>query len=789
MLKTPYSVCIQKARLITEYMKGREGQVGPMILRRAGALAHILDHAEVIIYPGELIVGSPATRRIAAMLHPDLSGLLLWPEIHDLRTRSTNPLQITDDEIHLLEQEIFPFWSDKSIAGYAGRFYCPEQPMEMFMQIGYYILTQFAGISHVTPKYEKVVKQGFLGIAEEAEEHIKKLEEIEDSGGFTPELAQQMHFYEAVRATCRASVRFAERYHAKALELAENGNDEARRQELHEIAETLEQVPARPARTFREALQAIWLAHVIVHQESFQHGISFGRLDQILYPYYVADLEAGRLDYANAVELIGCMMVKCAEILPLFNSLATKFFSGLSSAQGITLGGTASDANDATNELSHAFLDGMDAVRLRQPNLHARVHQKTPEGFLTKVADLIKKGGGMPGLFGDTGILPGLSLQGHNGADAWDYSIVGCVEPNVQGKTFSACGAAFVNLGIALEMALNDGKSLFNGSTFGPSTGDPAHFKSIEEVIEALRHQMAALVRNAVAGNNAIELAHFDIYPTPLLSSLIDGCMERGKDVTVGGALYNCTGMQGVGVADVADSLAAIDALVFKTKSVTMQDMLKALSDNFVGHERLLQQIKNHAPKFGNDDESADTFAGKVAAMFCEEVVKYRNPRGGSYVPGFWSMTTHNGFGSYTGALPNGRKAGVGLTEGITPSAGMDRRGPTAAMKSVVSVGLERIGNGCTFNQKFSPSALAGEKGSRDLASLIRAYFDLGGMHVQFNVVDRETLIDARKHPERYPGLLVRISGYSAYFADLTPAMQDEIIARTEQSFRGSCCS
>ncbi|MBI4832044.1 MAG: formate C-acetyltransferase/glycerol dehydratase family glycyl radical enzyme [Candidatus Lindowbacteria bacterium] len=791
MLKTPYSVCIQKARLVTEYMKSREGQVGPMILRRAGALAHILDHAEVIIHPDELIVGSPASRRIAAMLHPDLSGLLLWPEIHELRTRPTNPLQITDEEIQLLEREIFPFWSDKSIAAYSGRFCCPEQPMEMFMQIGYYILTQFAGISHITPKYEKVVKQGFLGIAQEAEAHIERIEEIEDSGSITPELAGQMHFYEAVRAVCLASVRFAERYRAKALELAERANDPERQQELHAVAKTLERVPARPARTFREALQAIWLAHVIVHQENFQHGISFGRLDRILYPYYAADVEARRLDYGDAVELVGCMMVKCAEILPLFNSIGTKFFSGLSSAQGITLGGTDSEGNDATNELSYALLDSVDAVRLRQPNLHARVHRKTPEEFLVKVADVIKKGGGMPGLFGDAGIIPGLSLQGNNGDDAWDYSIVGCVEPNVQGKTFSACGAAFVNLAIALEMAVNNGKSLFNGSAFGPPTGDPIGFKSIEEVTEALREQIAALVRNAVAGNNAIELAHMDIYPTPLLSALVDGCMESGRDVTAGGALYNCTGMQGVGVADVADSLAAIDALVFKPRKggVTMQEMLGALTDNFAGHERLLQQIRNQVPKFGNDDESADAFAAKVASMYCKEVVKYRNPRGGSYVPGFWSMTTHNGFGSYVGALPNGRKAGMGLTEGITPAAGMDRRGPTAAMKSVVSVDLERIGNGCTFNQKFSPSALAGEKGSRDLASLIRAYFDLGGMHVQFNVVDRETLIDAKEHPEKYPGLLVRISGYSAYFADLTPSMQDEIIERTEQTFGGSCCS
>lgn len=788
MLRTPYSVCIQKARLITEYMKSREAGVGPMILRRARALEYILGNAEVIIHPDELIVGSPASRRIAAMLHPDLSGLLLWPEIHDLRTRATNPLQITDEEIRLLEEEIFPFWADRSIAAYAGKFCCPEQPMEMLMQIGYYILTQFAGISHITPKYEKVLKLGFLGIAEEAESHIRRLEEIESAGGMKPELLNELHFYEAVKITCTAAADFATRYRQKAFDLARECDDETRRRELLAVAALLERVPARPAETFSEAIQSVWLAHVIVHQENFQHGISFGRLDQILFPYYEADIEAGRLEYGDAVELIGCMMVKCAEILPLFNSVGTRFFSGLSSAQGITLGGTDKDGNDATNELSFAFLHAFDAVRLRQPNLHARVHRKTPEEFLIKIADTVKKGGGMPALFGDEGIKPGLLLQGENGEDAWDYSIVGCVEPNVQGKTLSACGAAFVNLGMALEMALTNGRSRFNDSHTGPKTGDPVGFASINDVLDALRRQMAFLVRNAVAGNNAIELAHMDMYPTPLLSELVDGCMESGTDITRGGALYNCTGIQGVGFAEVADSLAAMDSLVFKKKAVTMQQLLEALDDNFEGQERLCRQLRNQTPKFGNDDREADRFAEQILRMYCDEAIKYNNPRRGKYVPGFWTMTTHNGFGSYTGALPNGRKAGASFAEGITPSAGSDRNGPTASMKSVASLGMDRIGNGCTLNQKFSPGALAGEKGSRDLASLVRAYFDLGGMQVQFNVVDRETLIEAKKHPEQYPGLLVRVSGYSAYFADLTPEMQEEIIVRTEQSFGGSCC-
>jgi formate C-acetyltransferase len=781
MLATPYSVCIQKARLITEFMKSPEGQIGPMILRRAGALEYILDNVEVIINDDELIAGAPASRRISAMLHPDLAGLLLWPELHELSTRETNPMQISDEEIAQLETEIFPFWSERSVAAYAGKFSTPQQSMDMLMQIGYYILTQFAGISHITPNYEKVLKKGFGGITEDAEAQIERLEEIENSGAMTPDLLRQLHFHKAVKTTSLAATKFAGRYRSAALEMAEKETDPQRREELLEIAGIFERVPAEPARTFREALQSIWLAHVVVHQENFQHGISFGRLDRMLHPYYIADVEAGRIDYADAVELLGCMLVKSAEILPLFNSVGTKFFSGLSSAQGITLGGTDSGGLDSTNELSHAFLDAFDQVRLRQPNLHARIHSGTPEDFLIKIADTIKKGGGMPGLFGDAGIIPGLSLQGENGADAWDYSIVGCVEPNVQGKTFSACGAAFINLGSALEMALNNGKSLFNDTEAGPATGEASQFGSIDEVVDALHRQIAFLVQNAVAGNNSIELAHMDIYPTPILSALVDGCTESGRDVTLGGALYNCTGMQGVGLADVADSLAALDTLVFENKSITMAEFLEALSDDFQGHERLLLRIRNQAPKYGNEQEGADKFAKRVASIFSGEVLKYRNPRGGSYVPGFWTMTTHNGFGSYLGALPNGRRAGASLAEGITPTAGSDKSGPTAAMRSILSLDNATIGNGCTLNQKFSPSALEGEKGSRDLASLIKTYFDLGGMQVQFNVVDRETLLDAREHPEKHRGLLVRVSGYSAYFSDLTPEMQDDIIARSEQ--------
>ena len=386
----------------------------------------------------------------------------------------------------------------------------------------------------------------------------------------------------------------------------------------------------------------------------------------------------------------------------------------------------------------------------------------------------------MPALVNDDVIIPALMKKGIKKEDARDYVVIGCVEISVPRKAFGSTDAALMSLPICLEMALNNGYSPVMLEEVGIKTGDPRQFKSMDDVLSAFRQQVAYLVEQMVIGLNALGIAHQELYPSPLLSATIEGCLETGKDVTAGGAVYNFTGVQGVGTADVADSLAAIDQLVFTEKRTTMDELLQAIEDDFEGHERLHQLILNRVPKYGNDEDLPDMYAREVAEVFCQEVAKHSNPRGGVYLPGFLSMTNHQGFGKFVGALPSGRKAFETFANGISPCTGLDSKGPTAALKSGAKLNYLLATNGVAFNLKFNPDHLKGAEGTRNLASLIRTYFGLGGMHLQLNVIDKQTLIDAQQNPQNYPGLMVRVAGYSAYFADLSKEVQDEIISRTE---------
>ncbi|GAF82645.1 unnamed protein product, partial [marine sediment metagenome] len=392
----------------------------------------------------------------------------------------------------------------------------------------------------------------------------------------------------------------------------------------------------------------------------------------------------------------------------------------------------------------------------------------------------IKGGGGMPALVNDDVIIPSLIEKGIKKADARDYVIIGCVEVSVPRKTFGSTDAALMSLPICLEMALNDGYCPVTLEQIGVKTGDPRQFTSMDDIISAFRRQVAYLVEQMVIGSNALGIAHRELYPSPLLSATIGGCLEKGRDVTAGGAVYNFTGVQGVGTADVADSLTTMDQLVFREKETSMDELLQALEDDFEGHEKLHQLIMNRVPKYGNDEDLPDTYARQVAEIFCQEVARHRNPRGGVYLPGFLSMTNHQGFGKLVGALPSGRKAFETFANGISPYNGWDSQGPTAALKSAAKLNYLLATNGVAYNLKFNPGYLKGDEGTRNLSSLIRGYFGLGGMHVQLNVVDKQTLLDAQENPQKHPGLMVRVAGYSAYFADLTREVQDEVISRTE---------
>jgi formate C-acetyltransferase len=723
---------LRLGQMLQRFYERREHRAGsePAVLQYARALAYILERVPLRIYDHELIAGNPSSQRIGAPIHPDLGGLLMLPELPALASRRVNPIGVTPEQRRRLEEEIFPFWFTRGILARAPLLAEDPALANTLVRGRRFLLTQFAGISHVTPDYPTVLAHGFEGLLEAAETAARGL-------AITPE---QSNFYAAAAISARAAIAFGERWSRFCAEAATRETRLERAVELRRLAQIFAQVPAKPARSFHEALQSLLLCHVIVHQESFQHGVSFGRVDQYLLPFYRRDVEAGRLTRDDAIELLACFLGKAAELLPLFNGMATEYFSGLSSASGLTLGGCDTEGRDASNELSFLFLE-------------------------------VKQGGGMPALFNDSAIVPALEDQGTPRADARDYSIVGCVEWGVPRSSFPAAGACFVSLPAALDDALHEGGN-------GAPGRAARRFDSLDELLAAVRHEIARAVAEAAAGNDAIERAHALHRPTPLLSLLVEGCVASGVEVNAGGARYNSTGMQGVGVADVADSLAAIEALVFLQKRVGLDELMRAVDADFAGSEELHRHLQSRVPKFGEDRGRAEHWARWVADVYCEEVRRHSNPRAGPYLAGFWTMTTHVGFGRRLGALPSGRRAGAPLADGISPVNGCDRNGPTASMMAAARAQPTAVGNGLCLNEKLDPWYIRGEEGTTLMTALTCGYFDAGGMHVQYNVVDPAVLLDAKEHPERHRDLVVRISGYSAYFNDLTPEMQDDIIAR-----------
>jgi len=718
----------------------------PRVVWMAHGLHHVLAHAELRIYEDELIVGNCTRHRIGAALHPDYGGILLLPELRGLPTRAVNPIQATPAQLDRLENDILPYWFSRSVMTQAPALARDKALQNTLLRGREFVVTQFAGISHVTPDYEAVLRLGFRGLLDRVEAAAVGANQ------------QQLAFLTAAAEVCRAMVHFGRRWEAHCRDEAARTEDPARAAELKELAELFAQVPAGPAQTFHQGLQAIFLTHVALHQESFQHGVSFGRLDQLLWPLFQADLAAGRLDESRAVELLGCLLGKAAEQVPLFNGLATRFFSGLSSASGITIGGCDADGRDQSNALTHLILAAVDRMRLRQPNIHLRWGPATAEDVLDHAAEVVGRGGGVPAFFNDLRVPLSIAGLGVPLDVAHDYSIVGCVEWGIPGRSFPAAGAGFVNLAAVLL----DGWEREHDEII-----------DVDDLFAAFRRRLSRVVQAAVDANNAIETVHRRDRPTPLLSLVVDGCIERGADVTAGGAEFDSTGFQAVGLADVADSFAAVEQA--RADGWTMGRIRSALSSE---DPRPLARLSSAVPRFGEDAGPAERWARRLADAWCAEVRRHRNPRTGPYAPGFWSMTTHVGFGEKTGTLPSGRKAGMPLANGLSPTNGADRRGPTAAMLSVAKVASAGIGNGYALNLALAPAFLSGKRGRRLLRALVEGYFREGGMQVQFNVLDVAQLLDARARPDRHRGLVVRVSGYSAYFVDLTPQMQDEIIAR-----------
>ena len=809
-----------RAVLITESYRQTENE--PMVIRRAKAFQHILENIPIIIRDLELIVGSTTIAPRGCQTYPEFSYEWLETEFDTVETRSADPFYISEQTKRELK-EANAYWKGRTTSELATAYMEPETltAMEhnMFTPGNYF----YNGVGHVTVKYEEVLAIGFSGIRQKAEAQMATLS-LTDG-----DYQRKSRFLQAVIISCDAAVTYARRYAKLALEEAEKCTDGARKLELLQIAQNCANVPEKGANGFYEACQSFWFVQQLLQIESSGHSISPGRFDQYMYPYYKKDLDSGKLTREFAQELMDCIWVKLNDLNKCRDAASAEGFAGYSLFQNLIAGGQNGEGIDVTNDLSFMCIQASMHVFLPQPSFSIRVWNGSPHEFLVKAAELTRTGIGLPAYYNDEVIIPSLVSRGLTLKDAREYNIIGCVEPQKAGKTEGWHDAAFFNMCRPLELVFTNGMD--KGVQVGPQTGNVEDMKTFEEFYHAYKMQMDYAIKLLVNADNAIDMAHAERCPLPFLSSMVDDCMKQGRTVQEGGAVYNFTGPQGFGVANMADSLYAVKKLVYDEKQVTMKEMKTALMTNYgqgldtediaavtanvanemkasgqtVGEaeigailktvvaasespevkangERILKLI-DQVPKFGNDIPEVDAFARDVAYTYTRPLENYKNPRGGIFQAGLYPVSANVPLGAQTGATPDGRLAHMPVADGVSPSAGKDVNGPTAAANSVSKLDHYIASNGTLFNQKFHPSALSGRAGLDNFVGLIRSYFDQKGSHMQFNVVSRETLLDAQKHPEQYKHLVVRVAGYSALFTTLSKSLQDDIIRRTEQGF------
>jgi len=758
----------ERALLATESYSESEGL--PIEIRRAKMLEKVLTEIPVKIREGELIVGCKTTQPMGSPLYPEVACDWIIKEIDTIGERKEAPFFVSEKTKNVLKK-VFQYWKGRQVYNRI----MEAIPMEVKDTIDegvffHYYLNRTVG--HITVNYEKVIRKGLNQIRREVGEELANVD-FEQR-----ECLRKMNLLKAMLTVSHAAVKFARRYADEARRLAKSEVRPNRRMELERIAEVCDHVPANPARTFHEALQSFWFTHLILNLETNSYAISPGRFDQYMYPYYRRDCEDGRLSKEDAKELLECLWVKLNELTVAKEGGTAKASITYADFQNLNLGGQTPEGLDATNELSYLCLDVAAELRLIQPQLSVLICSKTPHEFLMKACEVIRMGFGMPAVFNDDEKMMSMLDKGKTLEDARSGSINGCVEPCVQGKENMA-SSGYLNLAKCLELTLNDGVNPLSGKQIGLRTGDPTQFKSFNDLMEAFRKQVEHFVNLKVMYDSVARRVYAEFCPVPFTSMLMEGCIEKGRDYHDGGALYNLPMICGVGTGTTADSLAAIKKLVFEDKIVIMFELLEALRSNFKGHEKMRQMLMNRGPKYGNDDDYVDFLARETVDLFCRELRRHRNSEGVPYVANMIPTTTHIYFGELTGATPDGRKAEEPLSEGVSPVQGKDINGPTAAVKSTSKLNHVKC-SGTLLNMKFHPSALAGTDGLEKFSRLIRTYFNLGGHHMQFNVISKETLRDAQKHPERYQNLIIRVAGYSDYFVRLSRELQDEIISRTE---------
>ncbi|MAT41868.1 MAG: formate C-acetyltransferase/glycerol dehydratase family glycyl radical enzyme [Anaerolineaceae bacterium] len=770
-LTIPATLSSERAVLMTQFYQ-QLNQLVSKPVERALSFAFLMEHKSIYIHPGELIVGEKGDLPKAAPTFPELCCHSL-NDLEILDSREKIPFKVSSDTLTLFQNEIIPFWTGKTMRERI--FTEMSDDWKAAYEAG--IFTEF--MEQRAPGHtvldDKIYHFGMFDFVEKIDHRLQTLDYLKN-----PRAYDQQEELKAMRITALAIIRFAERHAEEAQRLALIEKDPQRKKELEKINKICRRVPGNKPETMHEALQYYWFVHLGVTTElNTWDAFDPGRLDQHLYPFYEKEIKTGQITHEQAEELLQCFWIK-------FNNQPAPPKVGVTAAESgtytdfaqINLGGVQADGSDGVNEITYLLLDVVEEMRLLQPSASIQVSKKNPDQFITRAAQIIRTGFGQPSIFNADAIIQELQRMGKSLLDARNSGSSGCVEVGAFGKeNYNLTG--YFNIPKILELTLHNGLDPRTGKQLGPRTGDPLNFANFENLFEAFSEQMRYFIDIKVRGNQIIERLYARYMPCPFLSLLIDDCIEKAMDYHEGGARYNTTYIQGVGIGSITDQLSAIKTHVFEKNSLTMKQLLNALANNFEGHERTRQLLLNRTPRYGNDDEAADELMQQVFELFFDSIDGRPNTKGGTYHINLLPTTCHVYFGSVMNASPEGRLAGTPLSEGISPVQGADRKGPTAVLRSAAKLDHLRTG-GTLLNQKFSPNLMKGEAGLMLLTQLVRAYFKMDGHHIQFNVVDAETLKQAQKNPQDYRDLIVRVAGYSDYFCDLSPALQNEIIQRTE---------
>ena len=772
-LKVTPSITINRALAYTEISKQYPDI--PANIRRAKGFRRACETAPMLIQENELIVGHPCGRARAGAFSPDIAWEWLRDELDEIGTRPQDPYFISEEDKKVMREEIFPFWEGKSLAEACEKELRKQGIWEYVAEACITDLTYHmtSGGGDSSPGYDIILfKKGILGIRSEAELY---LEQMEDS---LEQNEEKINFYKAAIEICEGILTYAKRVSDYAAELALKETDPVRKLELETISAVNARVPANPPETFQEALQAIWTIQSLFLMEENQCSTSLGRVDQYVFPYYENDIENGIITKEQAFDLMGCFIIKCSEMIWYTPGATAKYFAGYMPFINMCVGGLHRDGGDGTNELTYLIMDAIRLVKVYQPSLACRIHNMSPQKYLEKIVDIIKAGGGMPACHFDDAHIKMMLKKGFSFEDARDYSLMGCVEPQKSGKIHQWTAGGFTQWPITIEMAMNNGVLKSYGNRQWIDTGDLKDFETYEQFEEAVKKQLDHLIDINCKGTVTIQEVFRDVTPTPYMSLFIDGCMQSGKDVMAGGAmLYSGPGTIFAGLSTFVDSMAAIKKLVYDDKKYTLLQIKEAMDANWVGYEKIHRDCLE-VSKYGNDDDYADLIA--------REIVDYTELKMNSYnslyakqIHGTLSQSFNTPLGEMIGATPDGRMAYGPLSDGMSPTQGADKKGPTSVIKSVSKINVESMSLGMAHNFKVSKNFLDSEEGRNAVITLLKTASIMGNGQMQFNCVDNKTLLDAQINPEKHRDLIVRVAGYCAFFVELCKEVQDEIISRT----------